>query len=173
MTTQRAIERFREQSYMSKRKGFSQRVIDLDIAEQILREEAEREVDLDKCAKSLMLCTGSPCGEVEPIGMYYAKMLTSVVLTAAGVKYKEQKMAGIDKIYGTYDQWCDFHNWMARSKRPQYCRYFYPTPNYGVDGTHIGCITNTPVRVDRWLWDNCPLKFVKKRLKEMYNGRRP
>lgn len=81
-------------------------------------------------------------------------------------------MAGIDKIYGTYEQWCEFHYWVATSKRPQYCMYFYPTPPL-LDGKHRGPITNTPVRVDRWLWDNCPLKFVKKRLNEMYGGKRP
>lgn len=78
-------------------------------------------------------------------------------------------MASIDKIYGTYEQWCQFHNWMAYSKRPQYCRYFYPTPAYGSEGP----ITNTPVKVDKWLYDNCPLKWVKQRLKEMYGGNKP
>ena len=67
-------------------------------------------------------------------------------------------MSGIDKIYGTYDQWCDLHHWVATSKRPQYCRHFYPTPPY--DGG-IGPITNTPVKVDIWLYENCPFEWVK------------
>jgi hypothetical protein len=75
-------------------------------------------------------------------------------------------MAGIDKIYGTYQEWIEFHHWVASSKRPQYCKYFYPTPPYG----EVGCITNTPVKVDKWLWDNCPFDWVKDRLKEMYGG---
>lgn len=79
-------------------------------------------------------------------------------------------MAGIDKIYGNFQQWCDFHKWMAHSKRPQYCRYFYPTPPFNVEERPI---TNTPVNIDRWLWDNCPLKFVKKQLREMYRNKRP
>lgn len=74
-------------------------------------------------------------------------------------------MASIDKIYGDRDKWMEFHRWVATSKRPQYCRYFYPTPRDGV-----GPITNTTVRVDQWLWLNCPLPWVKDRLKEMYNG---
>lgn len=53
MNIQKIIERIREQSYMSKRKGFSQRVIDLDIAEQILREEAEREVSAKEICHQL------------------------------------------------------------------------------------------------------------------------
>ena len=76
-------------------------------------------------------------------------------------------MAATDKIYGTFEQWCEFHQWVARSKRPQYCRYFYPTP------FAYGPITNTPVWVDKWLWDNCPLKWVKQELKKMYGGRKP
>ena len=81
-------------------------------------------------------------------------------------------MAGIDCMSGTYDEWCEFHNWVARSKRPQYCRYFYPTPRYGEeDGKPIvGRMTNTPVRVDKWLWKNCPLKSVKRELKWMYGS---
>jgi len=73
-------------------------------------------------------------------------------------------MAGIDKIYGTYQQWCEFHNWVSISKRPQYCQYFYPTPTYG----QKGAIAQMPKRADRWLRDNCPIKFVQKRLKEQY-----
>ena len=79
-------------------------------------------------------------------------------------------MASIDKIYGTYNQWCDFHSWVANSKRPQYCKYFYPTPNYGVSSADIGPITNFSARADKWIYKNCPLKWVKARIKEQYNG---
>ena len=75
-------------------------------------------------------------------------------------------MAGIDKIYGSYSEWIEFHTWVAESKRPQYCVYFYPTPTYGRGSMSI---TNTPIRVDKWLWKNCPLKFVKRELKKMYS----
>lgn len=79
-------------------------------------------------------------------------------------------MAAIDKIYGTFDEWCELHHWIACSKRPQYCRYFYPTVSYGMDR---GEILMAPVLVDRWLWDTCPFKWVKKELKKMYGGKRP
>jgi hypothetical protein len=82
-------------------------------------------------------------------------------------------MAAIDKIYGTYEQWCDLHHWVATSKRPQYCRHFCPTPAYGENGKGDGPIMNNPVKVDRWLWDNCPFKWVKKRLSIMYSGEPP
>lgn len=78
-------------------------------------------------------------------------------------------MAGIDKIYGTYHEWVELHGWVAKSKRPQYCQYFYTTPPYGQSGP----ITNTPTRVDKWLWDNCPFDWVKRRLKQMYGGKPP
>lgn len=74
-------------------------------------------------------------------------------------------MACIDKIYGTPIQWIELHSWIANSKRPQYCRWFYPTPN-GEDG----CIFNAPVRVDKWIFENCPLKWVRKRLIVMYGS---
>ena len=79
-------------------------------------------------------------------------------------------MAGIDKIYGSFEQWCELHQWIAQSKRPQYCRYFYPTP---ADDSDKGPILNAPVKVDRWLWDNCPFNWVKDRLRTMYGGEPP
>jgi hypothetical protein len=79
-------------------------------------------------------------------------------------------MAGIDKVYGTYIQWVELHNWVANSKRPQYCKYFYTTPPYSSDGSITGCIMNTPVHVDVWLWENCPFDWLKERLQEMYQG---
>ena len=78
-------------------------------------------------------------------------------------------MAAIDKIYGSYEEWCQLFYWIVRSPRPQYARIFYPTPTIDT----IGPILSAPVYADRWLWDNCPFKFVKKRLKVMYNGKRP
>lgn len=78
-------------------------------------------------------------------------------------------MASIDKIYGTYDQWVEFHYWVANSDRPQYCRYFLPTPEYGTEGA----ITNFSSEADEWLWDNCPLPFVQRALREQYNNNKP
>ena len=80
-------------------------------------------------------------------------------------------MAAIDCIFGTWNQWDEFHQWVANSKRPQYCRYFYPTPWHGVDENgeeHVGRITNTPMKVDKWLWEHCPIEFVRERIKEVY-----
>lgn len=79
-------------------------------------------------------------------------------------------MAYIDKIYGSNEQWMELFDWLRFSNRPQYTRFMYCP--FGMNSKTDRPITNTPVYVDRWLWDNCPLPFVKKRLKFMY-GRRP
>ena len=82
-------------------------------------------------------------------------------------------MAGIDKIYGTHDQWVELFQWLRMSKRPQYVVYMLFPPGASVPDNEERALTNTPVRVDRWLWDNCPLPFVKKRLRFMYRNKRP
>jgi hypothetical protein len=76
-------------------------------------------------------------------------------------------MAVIDKIYGTNKEWEEFFFFLA-TKRPQYCRFLYPP--FGYENS-IRPISNFPQYADRWLYDNCPLKWVKKRIKEQYNGR--
>jgi len=81
-------------------------------------------------------------------------------------------MAGIDKIYGTYEQWIELHQWIATSRHSRYCRYFYPTPPYSKNNEG-GPIMNTPCFVDHWLWENCPFSWVKEELKFMYNGKPP
>ena len=75
-------------------------------------------------------------------------------------------MAGIDKIYGTDDQWQELLNWLCRN-RPQYVKFMYPAFGY-IDKRRP--ITNLPVYADKWLWDHCPLKWVKDSLKFQYNG---
>lgn len=75
-------------------------------------------------------------------------------------------MAGIDKIYGNGDQWWELFEFLAHSQRPQYCGYLYRPPV----GEEIGPIANFPFHVDKWLWDECPLPWVRARLKDQYNG---
>jgi hypothetical protein len=82
-------------------------------------------------------------------------------------------MAAIDKIYGTHEQWCELFEFLQRSKRPQYVRFMYRPFGAATPDDQERPITNTPVYVDRWLWDNCPLKFVKARLREVYRNKKP
>jgi hypothetical protein len=76
-------------------------------------------------------------------------------------------MAFIDKIYGTYEQYYEFKDWIKKEK-PQYLKYFYMIPEEQESKDDEYMITNFPENVDRWLWFNCPLKFVLERLKEQY-----
>ena len=78
-------------------------------------------------------------------------------------------MAGIDKIYGTDEQWQELFLWLARN-RPQYLK-FMSLPFGYTDAQRP--ITNLPRYADKWLWDKCPIKWVKARLKFQYNGKRP
>lgn len=75
-------------------------------------------------------------------------------------------MASIDKIYGTDEQYDIFYDWCLKHNKTLLL-YFYPKDD--VIG-NIRPITNTPVHVDIWLWNNCDLDFVKERLREMYDG---
>ena len=75
-------------------------------------------------------------------------------------------MAAIDKIYGSNEQWEELFLWLARH-RPQYIK-FMALP-FATDDKRRQ-ITNLPLYADKWLWDNCPLKWVKEALKFQYNG---
>jgi hypothetical protein len=74
-------------------------------------------------------------------------------------------MAAIDKIYGTFNEYFIFKNWM-HINAPENLRYFYDIPTNTKD---LVAISNFPTRVDEWLWDNCPLKFVQTVLREQYD----
>lgn len=75
-------------------------------------------------------------------------------------------MAGIDKIYGSTEQWDEFYNW-AKENRPGILDYFYPRDDY--EDYSDRPITNLPEKEDMWLLDNCPIKFVTDRIKEQYD----
>ncbi len=74
-------------------------------------------------------------------------------------------MAGIDKIYGTTEQWDEFHTWMKQNK-PDALWGFYPRNGY--EDNNDRPITNFSQEVDRWLWKNCPIDWVLTRLSEQY-----
>lgn len=76
-------------------------------------------------------------------------------------------MSGIEKIYGTNDQFEEMLNWLAQN-RPQYCRFLYQPFGYGSATNRP--ISNFPIYADKWLYKNCPLKWVKKAIEFRYNG---
>lgn len=85
-------------------------------------------------------------------------------------------MAGVDKLYGTEKEWQELFDWLRfRSGRVQYVRYLYIPQwmDWEVNPPRrifSGEISNFPARVDKWLYKNCPLKWVKERIREQYNG---
>ena len=93
-------------------------------------------------------------------------------------------MAGIDKIYGTQEQYYELKEWLLKNEKPIPCimgwsskaggdiiKYVLPSDclyeeSWGNEEHRP--ISNFPEEVDMWLKDNCPLDFVQERLKEQY-----
>lgn len=75
-------------------------------------------------------------------------------------------MAGIDKIYGSDDQYNELRAWLTEHK-PEALRHLYQEeyPNDWITRP----ISNFPEEIDMWLLDNCELDWVVSRLKEQYN----
>jgi hypothetical protein len=76
-------------------------------------------------------------------------------------------MAAIDKIYGTNDQWQELFRWLANSNRPQYIKYLTNPFDYEPG---IRTISSFPTVADKWLYKNCPLKWVKESIEFQYAG---
>jgi hypothetical protein len=90
-------------------------------------------------------------------------------------------MAGIDKIYGTQEQYVQFKNWLLKNQVPiKYSRLtsdglkseILPTECL-YDEDWDGEITYRPIAnfpevVDKWLMKNCNLDFIQERLKQQY-----
>ena len=74
-------------------------------------------------------------------------------------------MAGIDKIYGSVDQYKEFRLW-CETHNKELLKWFYPL-NESCEGNQ--CITNFPTKQDKWLKHNCTLVWVIDALKEQYS----
>jgi hypothetical protein len=82
-------------------------------------------------------------------------------------------MAGIDKIYVTYNQYVWFYMWMNEVKLPYgFRRRLYKYDSEALERLKLEKrkfpISNFPKRIDMWLLENCRLKFIKKRVREQY-----
>lgn len=75
-------------------------------------------------------------------------------------------MAGIDKIVGTRAQYLQLRNWLEEHEP------FYPwriaQQDHYKDDKQLLTISNFSVVEDFYLWHNCPIPWVKARLKEQY-----
>ena len=93
-------------------------------------------------------------------------------------------MAGINRIYGAQQQYLELKEWLERTQKPIRCvvgwgsvdgKYEYqdilPTDClYDEDGYNEDYrpISNFPSEIDKWLIKECPLQFVRDRLKQQY-----
>lgn len=75
-------------------------------------------------------------------------------------------MAGIDKIYGSIEQYDEFKTWLEENK-PSAVQYLYPRDIYQTSESRP--ISNFPEKIDKWLLKNCKIEWVIKRIKEQYN----
>ena len=76
-------------------------------------------------------------------------------------------MAGIDKIYGTTEEYDIFYAW-CEEELPEATNFFYPRDGYENDLDRP--ITNLPTHIDYILMFHCPLEFVQKGLKLQYSS---
>lgn len=78
-------------------------------------------------------------------------------------------MAGIDKIYGTNEQYEEFKTWLE-AKNPDATKYLYHG-DYASDPffkDRDRPISNFPEKIDNWLLENCDIDWVVSRIKEQY-----
>ena len=71
-------------------------------------------------------------------------------------------MASIDKIYGTREQWKEFHKWCEENCPPA-LKYFYSIEDQSWEAEEI-MITNFPSEVDHFMLYNCDIEWVTDRI---------
>src|SRR3990167_4007190 len=75
-------------------------------------------------------------------------------------------MAGIDKIYGSNIEYENLWSWLS-THRPQYIKFMYSPFDYTDSGYRA--ISNFPNYINRWLYKNCPLEWLKTKIYKQYN----
>ena len=73
-------------------------------------------------------------------------------------------MAGIDKIYGTQEQYNELAKWLNENNKKA-VDGLYPKEGYNEEDRPI---SNFSEKTDKWLLDNCPLTWVTDRVKWQY-----
>ncbi len=73
-------------------------------------------------------------------------------------------MAGIDKIYGTQEQYIELEKWLSDNNKKAISG-LYPKEGYDKEYRPI---SNFSEKTDKWLLDNCPLTWVTDRIKWQY-----
>lgn len=77
------------------------------------------------------------------------------------------KMAAVDKIYGTREQYQQLRDWMAGFDVALLEYIYSPCAIDRQVGPSI-VLCNLPMHIDELLWIHCPLDFIRERLKEQY-----
>ena len=80
-------------------------------------------------------------------------------------------MAVIDKIYGNEKQYFELVDWIEENQ-PSYKKYLYyyneeELLEYKYKENR--CLSIFPEYADKWLLENCPLKWVTKYIKNQYD----
>jgi hypothetical protein len=76
-------------------------------------------------------------------------------------------MAAIDKLYGNRWQYEEFYEWCNKFNKKA-LDYFYERDWDLYDSEDELCITNFPQKIDEWMLENCPIKWVTDQIKEQY-----
>lgn len=82
-------------------------------------------------------------------------------------------MAAIDKTYGTLKQYNQLYDW-CKNNRPYLLRfvtqknYFKKDMQYS-EAPDDNILAIFPIRIDLWLLENCPLKWLHQKIKTAYN----
>ncbi len=75
-------------------------------------------------------------------------------------------MAGIDRIYGSNEQYNELKNFLVKYNRSA-IKYLYPTDCF--DSVKHRPISSFPQKVDQWLLKYCKMNWVVERIQEQYN----
>jgi hypothetical protein len=83
-------------------------------------------------------------------------------------------MARIDNIYCSWNQYKEFRKWLKdnrencikETKMDPFTNGFMLVEKESAFSGQLS--SNFHTRIDAWLWNNCPLEFIKKRLAEQY-----
>lgn len=80
-------------------------------------------------------------------------------------------MASIDKIYCTTQQYYEFKEWCEKNYK-QALQYMYIDDSVWGDKWNDNLdhpVSNFPEEIDSWMWQNCPIEWVRGRIAEQYD----
>lgn len=74
-------------------------------------------------------------------------------------------MAGVDKLYGTMEQYEELKAWLKKNKR-YYLRYMFRLCDMDLEGVEEFSLGNFGGNPMKWLSQNCPIEWVKEQCLE-------